>query len=190
MTTTKSLTAWFLQILETGFLASLVSGLVVGVLARAAMTALTLAGGRSDNFAPLTFTVPGTITIVTLSMLAGIPIAMLLVTFWRFMPGSGWIKALSAGMVTLVFPGLLLLMDSAFKLNNANRYYGTALFASLYFGYGLLAGVMIEILNKHATTPNLIISNGWARWKRLILPAMFVAQVILYYWADTIAFNR
>lgn len=69
MTTPKSLIARGVQILEIGFLTSLVSGFVVGILARAAMTALTLAGGRSNEFPPLTFTVPGTITIVTLSML-------------------------------------------------------------------------------------------------------------------------
>ena len=53
----------------------------IGILARAAMTVLTLAGGMSFEFRPLTFTVPGTITIVTLAMLGGIPIALLLVIF-------------------------------------------------------------------------------------------------------------
>ncbi|MGQ0605027.1 MAG: hypothetical protein ACT4QE_25385 [Anaerolineales bacterium] len=190
MTTTKSLIPRVLQILETGFLASLVSGVIVGILARAAMTALTLAGGRSNEFPPFTFTVPGAITIVTLTMLAGIPIAVLLLIFWRFIPGSGWMKMFSAGVVTFVFPGLLLLTDSSFKINDANWYYGIALFAPLHFGYGLLMGFMIETLNKRAATPNLIVRNGWARWKKIILPAMFVALVILYYWADAIAFNR
>ena len=190
MTTTKSLIARTLQVLETGFLASLVSGAINGMLARAAMTALTLAGGRSNEFPPLTFTVPGIITIVTLSMLAGIPIAVLLVIFWRLIPGSGWMKMFSAGVATFVFPGLLLLTSSSFKINDATWYYGIALFAPLHFGYGFLMGLIIDFLNKRAATPNLIASNGWARWKKIILPAMFVALVILYNWADAIAFKR
>ena len=99
-------------------------------------------------------------------------------------------KMFSAGVVTFVFPGLLLVTDSSFKLNDANWYYGIALFAPLNFVYGLLAGFMIETLNKRAATPNLIVRNGWTQWKKIILPAMFVALVILHNWADAIAFNR
>lgn len=96
----------------------------------------------------------------------------------------------SAGVVTFVFPGLLLLTDSSFKNNDANWYYGIALFAPLHFGFGFLAGFMIDALNKRATKPNLSVRNDWARWKIIVLPAMFVALVILYNWADAIAFNR
>lgn len=190
MTTTKSLVARTLQILEIAFLASLVSGLVIGILARAAMTVLTLAGGRSNEFSPLTFTVPGTITIVTSAVLFGFPIALLLVIFWRFVPGSGWVKMFATGVITFVFPGLLLLTDSSFKNNDANWYYGIALFALLYFGFGFLVGLVINALNKRAATPNLNVINGWTRWKIVVLPVIFVALVILYRWADTIAFAR
>jgi hypothetical protein len=61
--------------LETAIIANLLGGLVFGLLARLAMTVISLAGGRSNEFPPLTFTLPGTLTIITLPMLFGLPLA-------------------------------------------------------------------------------------------------------------------
>ena len=125
-------------------LASLSAGLVAGILARLAMRILALAGGTSDNFPELRFTVAGTIEVLSVPMLQGIPFVLLLLGLRRFLPGTGWRKPLSYGLAFLVFPGLLLLTDSEFHAGPVNRYLGRALFAPIYFLYGLLAGIVIE----------------------------------------------
>ncbi len=190
MTTTKSLIGRAPRILETAILANLLGSVIIGLLARLVMTALTLGGGRSDQFSPLNFTLLGTIRIVTFPMLFGIPMALLLVALWRYLPGSGWAKAISAGVFTLVFPGLPLLTDSSFNINNVNRYLGRTLFVPLYLCYGFLVGGVINYLNNHNETDTSIASDTWRRWKKILLPALLVMLAILYVWSDSVAFNR
>lgn len=190
MATAKSLLARVPGILETAIIANLLGGLVFGLLARLAMTVISLAGGRSNEFPPLTVTLAGTITIVTLPMLFGLPLALLLVAFWRYLPGSGWAKAISAGVVTLVFPGLLQLTSSSFNINNATRYVGLALFVPLLFGYGFLVGGVIHYLNNRSATATGLNSDQWRRWRKFILPAALVILALIYNWADTTTFGR
>jgi hypothetical protein len=190
MPATRPLLARFFHMLETAILASLAAGAVIGLLARLAMTAVTLAGGRSNEFAPLRFTLPGLLAIVTQPMLFGIPFTLLLVALWRRLPGAGWAKALSAGVLTFIFPGLLLLTDSSFKINNVNRYLGRPLFAALYFGSGFLAGCVIHYLYTNPAAQARLASAPWRRWRGLILPVGLVLLFLVGNWANAIAFNR
>jgi hypothetical protein len=129
------------------FVASLVAGLVTGLLARGAMKILALAGGVSFDFPSGRFTVEGTLSILLVPMLQGILLALLLLAVRRFLPGAGWRKALSYGIAAFVFPGLVLLTDREFNLTPVNQYFGRLLFAPIYFAYGFIVGVVIERLD-------------------------------------------
>lgn len=180
-----------LRLLQTAILASTTSGIVIGLLARLAMTALTLLSGTSNNFSRLTFTVPGTIRILVVPMLFGIPFALMLVAIRRYLPGQGWRKLLSYGVVTFIFPGLLSLADSSFKLNEANQTWGLALFASLNFTYGFLLGMAIEYLERPAqTSEQLPAGSRWMHWQMVAAVTALLVTIVLFRWSDVIAFRR
>jgi hypothetical protein len=65
------------RVIEAACFASLTAGAIVGLLGRLAMLLLTVAGGRSDNFAPLRFTLAGVLLIVVQPMVFGPPFALL-----------------------------------------------------------------------------------------------------------------
>lgn len=177
-------------VIETAFFASLTAGAVVGVLGRLAMLLLTLAGGTSDNFGPLRFTLAGVLLIMVEPMLFGLPLALLVAGLWPRLPGaSTWRKALGAGVITFVFPGLLLLTDSAFKLNQVNRTIGMALFAALYFSSGFLVGLAANYWLQAVARGSWYARPKLALWRWLLWGVVFMGLCVVGVWAHGQAFG-
>ncbi len=174
-----------LKILETGFLGNLMAGVVVGLLARLAMTAVTESGGFSLSFPRHTLTLAGTIRIITTPLLFGLPMAWFITAVQPYLPGRVWVKSLLSGLMTFIFPGLLLLTDSEFKIAAANRAVGRPFFALIYFLYGFLLAWAIAILNK-----GIITNTMWLKWRWVILPLVFVGLVVVFEWSDSLTFER
>jgi hypothetical protein len=178
------------QVVEAACFASLTAGAVVGLLGRLAMLLITLAGGRSDNFAPLRFTLAGVLLIVVEPIVLGLPFALLVAVLWPRLPGASiWRKALAAGLVTFVFPGLLLLTDTSFKLNPVNRTIGLGLFAVLYFSYGFLVGLAVNHWREAAASGRWYARSQPALWRWLLWGVVFIVLWAVGVWAHGEAFG-
>jgi hypothetical protein len=178
------------QIVEAALFASLTAGAVAGLLGRLAMLLLTLAGGRSDNFAPLRFTLAGVLLIMVEPMVLGLPFALLVAALWPRLPGASTRgKALAAGVITFVFPGLLLLTDSAFKLSPVNRTIGLALFAALYFSSGFLVGLAVDYWRQAVARGSEYAGPRLAPWRWLFWAVVFTGLWVVGVWAHGEAFG-
>jgi hypothetical protein len=178
------------RVIEAACFASLTAGAIVGLLGRLAMLLLTVAGGRSDNFAPLRFTLAGVLLIVVQPMVFGLPFALLVAALWRRVPGaSARGKAMAAGVVSFVFPGLLLLTDSSFKLNPVNRTVGLALFAALYFSFGFLVGLAVNHWRQAVANGRWYTRSQPALWRWLLWGALFAGLYVVGVWAHGEAFG-
>jgi hypothetical protein len=163
------------HVVDAACFASLTAGAVVGLLGRLAMLLLTLAGGTSGTFVLLRFTLAGTLRIMVEPMLAGLPFALLVAGLWRRLPGStARVKALAVGVMTFVFPGLLLLTDSSFKLNQVNRTLGLALFAALYFSFGFLLSLAVDFWRQAAGRGSWYARPRLAYWRWLLWGVVFI----------------
>lgn len=177
-------------VVEAAWFACLTAGAVVGVLGRLAMLLLTLAGGTSGSFVLLRFTLAGTLRIIVVPMLLGLPFALLVAALWPRLPGATALaKAAAAGLITFVFPGLLLLTDSSFKLNQVNRTFGMALFAVLYFVSGFLLGLAVDSWNRMAARRGWHAAVGPALWRWLLWAFVFIFLVVIGVWAHGEAFG-
>jgi Mn2+/Fe2+ NRAMP family transporter len=132
--------------LRAAVLASLGAGIPAGLLARLAMAVIGAAGGTSMMAVVGQLTVPGTLRIVIVPMIFGIPFAALLLwigrRLWRDRPLAIRMSAYALG--ALVLPGLLFMTDSEFNLSGANREIGRLAFAPAFLLYGLLVGLIGE----------------------------------------------
>ena len=146
----SALTEQFAHFAKTVLVANTISGLIIGVLARLAMSLVTVAGGFSTTFPANQFTVAGTVNILLTPIFFGIPFAALLIGLRRFIPGTGRRKLLVYGFITFVFPGLLVLSDDSFYNSAANQTVGMLTFIPITFLYGLLIGVVVERLDRRA----------------------------------------
>jgi hypothetical protein len=178
------------QVIEAACFASLTAGAIVGLLGRLAMLLLTLAGGRSDNFAPLRFSLAGVLLIMIEPMVLGLPLALLVAAMWPRLPGaSSRGKALAAGVITFVFPGLLLLTDSSFKLNPVNRTVGMALFAAIYFSFGFLVGLAVNHWRQAVASGRWYARSQPALWRWLLWSLLFAGLYVVGVWAHGEAFG-
>lgn len=178
------------QVVEAAFFASLTAGAVTGLLGRLVMLLLTLAGGTSDNFAPLRFTLAGVLLILVEPIVLGLPFALLVAALWSRLPGASTRrKALTAGVITFVFPGLLLLTDSAFKLNQVNLTFGLALFAGLYFFFGFLAGLAVSYWHQAVARGSWYAGPKLAVWRWLLWGFVFIGLWVVGVWAHGEAFG-
>jgi len=129
-------------------LGALLAGVVAASLGRVAMRLIAVAGGDSFDFVNFTFTLEGTTSILVRETVFALPLALLLLTVRKWLPGVGYRKVIAYGLAFVVFPGLLLLTDSEFNTNSVNATYGRALFMVCYFLYGALVGWVIETLDR------------------------------------------
>jgi hypothetical protein len=173
------------KILETGFLSNLMAGVIVGLLGRLAMTAITQSGGFSLEFPRNTLTLAGTIRIIATPLLFGLPVAWFITAVQPYLPGGVWLKSLLSGLMTFVFPGLLLMTDSEFKISAANRELGRPVFTLIYFLYGFFLARAVALLNKR-----MITNTMWLKWRRVILPLSFVGLLVVFEWSDSLTFER
>lgn len=95
-------------------LASVIAGIPAGLLARFAMAVIGAAGGTSMMAVVGQLTIPGTIRIVIVPMLLGIPFAVLLLWIGRrvWRDRNVVVRAIAYAVGALIMPGLLFLTDS------------------------------------------------------------------------------
>jgi hypothetical protein len=135
------------SLLVAGVVASLVAGVVAGLAARAAMGVLGEVGGSSMTAIVGQFTLTGTLRIMILPMVFGIPFAWLLLAAGRrWKGGSVPVRMAAYGLATSLVPGLLLLTDSEFNIPGPNSDLGRWLFAPVFVVYGVLVGLIGERL--------------------------------------------
>ena len=91
-----------------GVLVGLIAGLAVGLGARIAMRIVALAAGIQPEF-----TMEGTLFILMSTAVMGAPLGPVFLAVRRWLPGSGRSKALSFGVLVLIFLGIPFLLGGA-----------------------------------------------------------------------------
>ena len=134
------------QLARASVIASLVAGLPAGLLARVAMAIIGAAGGTSMMATVGQHTLAGTIRIVIVPMLFGIPfVALLLWAGHRLWGGRPMVVRVVAYAVgAMVMPGLLFLTDAEFNLTGPNQEIGRLAFVPAFLVYGAVAGLVGE----------------------------------------------
>jgi hypothetical protein len=133
------------SLLVAGVAASLVAGIPAGLLARAAMGILAAAGGSSMMAIVGQLTLPGTIRIVIVPMVFGIPFAWLLLLLGRrWTRRSRPIRLAAYGLAALVVLGLIILSDSEFNIPGPNSDLGRWLFVPVVVVFGVVVGLVGE----------------------------------------------
>lgn len=131
------------RLLIAGAEASLIAGIPAGLAARAAMSILAGAGGTSMMAAVGQVTIPGTLRIVIVPMIFGIPFAWLLLAVGSRWVGRPWVvRAVAYATAAFIVPGLLFLTDSEFRLSGPNSALGPWLFIPSFLIYGALVGLI------------------------------------------------
>lgn len=134
------------DLLIAAVVASLVAGIPCGLLSRVAMSVIAGAGGDSTQAPVGQLTLPGTLRIVAVPMLFGIPFALLIVwlgqRFW--LQRQTVVRAALYALASLIVPGLILMSDSEFHIPGANEDIGRLAFVPAYLAYGLVAGFVGE----------------------------------------------
>lgn len=142
------------RLLIAGAEASLIAGIPAGLAARAAMAILAGAGGTSMMAVVGQVTIPGTLRIVIVPMLFGIPFAWLLLAV-----GSKWVgrprvvRAVAYALAAFLVPGLLFLTDSELKLSGPNSTLGPWLFVPSFLIYGAVVGLIGDRLLGRTAVP-------------------------------------
>lgn len=134
--------------LKAATLASLIAGIPSGLLARVAMAVIAGAGGSSMMAQVGQLTVGGTLRIVIVPMVFGIPFAVLLLWLGRraWWGRSAVVRSIAYAVAGLLIPGLLFFTDAEFKLSGPNQDIGPLAFAPAFLVYGLLVGRIGERL--------------------------------------------
>jgi len=145
-----------------GLLAGLAAGFVAGgVGSRAAMRAIALLAGR-EHSGEITdadavvgqITGGGTAFLLFFGTSLGAPGGLLYVAVRRWVPGSGLRKGLAfGGLLLLLFGSLVIEGDNPDFRQFVPSYVSVALFASLFFLYGLIASVIVERLDRGGGSP-------------------------------------
>ena len=131
------------ELLVAGAKASLSAGVPAGLAARAAMAVLAGAGGTSMMAAIGQVTIPGTLRIVIVPMIFGIPFAwLLLAAGHRWAHRGPFVRAIAYALAAMVVPGLLFLTDSEFHLSGPNSTIGPWLFVPSFLIYGAVVGLV------------------------------------------------
>jgi hypothetical protein len=131
-------------------LAGMIGGIAWGVGARAAMRAIVLTTHQLPQF-----TLGGTLIILLVGVLFGVPAALVFVPVRRFMPGPAWRRGLVFGALVLAVVGTMLYRSgfqeeapSASALSLA-----IGLFGALFVLFGLVVAWVHEPLNRRLLAP-------------------------------------
>lgn len=139
------------DLIRAATLASVIAGIPAGLLARLAMGVIGAAGGTSMMAVVGQLTIPGTIRIVIVPMLFGIPFAVLLLwlgrRLWR--DRNVAVRAIAYAVGALIMPGLLFLTNSEFNLAGPNQDIGRLAFIPSFLVFGLLVGLIGERVLRH-----------------------------------------
>jgi hypothetical protein len=142
------------RLLIAGAEASLIAGIPAGLAARAAMAILAGAGGTSMMAVVGQVTIPGTLRIVIVPMIFGIPFAWLLLAVGRKWAGRPRVvRAVAYAVAAFLVPGLLFLTDSELKLSGPNSTLGPWLFVPPFLIYGAVVGLIGDRLLGRTAVP-------------------------------------
>lgn len=137
--------------LKAAAIASLVAGIPAGLLARVGMAVIADAGGSSMMAVVGQLTLGGTLRIVIVPMVFGIPFAIAILwlgqRLWRRF--NVVVRAVAYALAGLAIPGLLFFTDSEFKISGANQDVGPLAFVPAFLVFGLLVGLIGEWLLAH-----------------------------------------
>lgn len=142
-------------LLTAGAIASLVAGIPAGLLARVAMAIIADAGGSSMMAVVGQLTLGGTLRIVIVPMIFGIPFAIVVLwlgqRLWR--QSNVVVRAGAYALAGLAIPGLLFFTDAEFKISGANQDVGPLAFVPTFLVFGLLVGLIGDwLLARRART--------------------------------------
>ncbi len=99
-------------------------------------------------------TIPGTLRIVIVPMIFGIPFAWLLLAVGSRWVGRPWVvRAMAYAMAAFIVPGLLFLTDSEVRLPGPNSTLGPWLFIPSFLIYGALVGLIGDRLLDRTAIP-------------------------------------
>jgi hypothetical protein len=142
------------ELLVAGAKASLIAGVPAGLAARVGMAVLAGAGGTSMMAAIGQVTIPGTLRIVIVPMIFGIPFAWLLLAVGgRWAKRGRFVRAIAYALAAMVVPGLLVLTDSEFQLSGPNSSIGPWLFVPSFLIYGAVVGLVGDRLLRRDVGP-------------------------------------
>ena len=142
------------NLLVVGVKASLIAGVPAGLAARVAMAVLAGAGGSSMMAAIGQVTIPGTLRILIVPMIFGIPFAWLLLAAGaRWAHRGPFIRGIAYALAALAVPGLILLTDSEFHLSGPNGTIGPWLFVPSLLIYGAVVGLVGDRLLRRTVGP-------------------------------------
>lgn len=131
------------RLLIAGVVASLVAGVYSGLAGRLAMSVIAAGGGTSTQAAIGQLTLPGTLRIVIVPMIFGIPFVWLWLSIGRLWTRRPWaVRGLLYALGMLAIPGLLFMTDTEFDIPGANRDIGRLSFIPSFLIYGALAGLV------------------------------------------------
>lgn len=168
-----------LRAAETGVVAGLIAGVVTLAAARVAMRVLAMAGGSSDFFPSMVFTLDGTFAVV-IEALAAIPLGFAFVALRHWLPRPGWRAGLAYGVALLLALGVpFLLGNGEFQGDRPNAGLGRVLFAPLFLLFGVVLGTVAAWLERRR-------DDGYrpGRWSSAAFAALFFSTVPVMFFTD------
>ncbi len=148
-----------LNTVSLGILAGMLGGVVAGVGARVAMRIVALATSGVGSFS-----LGGTLAILIVGVILGMPFGMLFVGVRRWLPGAPLWKGLIFGAaLALIFVAPpFLLIEPEGELALVSPLIGLGLFAPLPLAYGVVVAFAAERLGqKYATAPRQSVGAAW-----------------------------
>lgn len=124
-----------LRVVAAGILAGMSCGVVAGIGARIAMRIVALEAGQRPSFS-----VGGSIAIVILGVVLGIPAGLLFIALRRWLPGPRLVKGLVLGLM------LVLLFAWPFAAGNIELAISPRLGLALFLPLFVIAGVMVALV--------------------------------------------
>jgi hypothetical protein len=160
-----------------GVLVGALGGVAAGVGARIAMRIVALIATGSGSFS-----VEGTLAILVLGAMLGVPLGLLFVGVRRWLPGKPWLKGLIFGVVgALVFVAPpFFLSEPAGELAIVSPLIGFSLFAPLPVAHGLVAAIAANRLGrKYQSVPERRVNATWPALFGLALLFAFLSTLSL-----------
>ena len=139
-----------LRTARIGLLSGLIAGLTAGVGSRIAMRLVALDSGSEPAFS-----IGGTLFIILMGALLGVPLGLLFVAVRRWLPGPALVQGISFGVLSaLLFLSLLvpLLLRETSELNSeiagVNVLLAINVFVTPLIVYGLTVAMAVELLER------------------------------------------
>jgi len=131
-----------------GLAAGMAGGAVAGLVSRVSMRGVALAGELRPAF-----TLEGTVGLIGIGLVLGMPFGLLFIALRRFLPGAGvWQGLIYGALLFLIFLAPLLLFYRDGEATLATPLVGFGLFAPIGLAYGATIALAVHKLER-APTP-------------------------------------